>query len=565
METFRSDVFAFANEVVERDAALDPIFATEAGVGGHDERLPDFSPDGVAESFEATNEAFARLDSLRASDDVDRVALAVLRERLGTRRSLFASHEWGRLCSVISSPLSNTRQAFELMGSSSDEEREVVATRLKAVRPAMAGWRRQLIELADTELLPSRRHIVGIADQAATYSEGSFRRYVEAVAPELGAEDRMVRAARDADAACGELSEWMRHDLAPRANEMDFCGEDRYLVWAKDYMGAALDLSELYDWGWEDLRRINERMWEIAKSLVPGAITLTEVVDFLDHDPARFIDGTDELLARLRSFTDAAVDRLDGVHFDIDPRVRFCDVRLAPEGGAAAPYYFPPSEDLSRPGTTWYPTLGATTFSWWESASTWYHEGVPGHHLQCGAAIVAADRQSRFQRLAGWTSGYGEGWALYAERLCEELGFFEDPGEELGYLAGQALRAARVVVDIGMHLQKRAPKDLGELGRLGDCSGRVWTPEMAVTLLVERALQSPAMAASEVERYLGIPAQAISYKVGERVWLRAREETRQRLGEDFSLKRFHSFALDLGPMGLDPLEAELRNWSGATN
>ncbi len=560
--TFRSEIFAFANEVVERDAALDPIFATEAGVEGYDDRLPDFSPEGVAARDAATAEMLAHLDSLTPGDDIDRIALEVLRERLGTRHELAQLRETGRLFSVLTSPLSNSRQAFELMGTSSDEEREVIATRLRAVRPALAGWRRQLLELANSARLASRRHVIGVADQAATYAEGSFRRFVTGIAPEIDADDRLVRAARDADAACGELSEWMRHDLAPLADEGDFCGSERYAVWAKEYVGAELDLDELYEWGWADLRRINERMWEIAAQLVPGARSLSEVADFLNHDPSRVIEGTDELLARLRSFTEAATQKLDGVHFDIDPRVRECDVRLAPEGSAAAPYYYPPSEDLSRPGTTWYPTLGATTFSWWENASTWYHEGVPGHHLQCGAAILASDRQSRFHQLAGWTSGYGEGWALYAERLCEELGFFEDPGEEMGYLAGQALRAARVVVDIGMHLQRRAPSDLGSLGRLGDCSTHTWTPEMATALLEERALQSPAMAASEVERYLGLPAQAISYKVGERVWLRAREEARARLGEEFSLKRFHSYALGLGPMGLDALESELRRWDG---
>jgi uncharacterized protein (DUF885 family) len=267
-------------------------------------------------------------------------------------------------------------------------------------------------------------------------------------------------------------------------------------------------------------------------------------------------------LRRLISFTEGAVKKLDGVHFDIDPRIRFCDARLAPEGSAAAPYYIPPSEDLSRPGTTWFPTLGETTFSWWAHASTWYHEGVPGHHLQCATSIIEADRQSRFHRLEAWTSGYGEGWALYAERLSEELGFFEDLGDELGFLACQALRAARVMVDIGMHLQLAAPSDLGELGGLGDCSGRVWTPEMAVAVLDEWAIQPHEMSVSEVERYLGLPAQAISYKVGERVWLRAREEARERLGDNFSLKRFHAYALALGPMGLDSLEVELRAWSG---
>jgi uncharacterized protein (DUF885 family) len=562
MTEHRSDVFAYANAIVERDAELDPIFATGSGIIDYDEFLPDFSPDATAMHLAATREHCDHLDTLSASDEIDRIALAVMRERLETRRGLLESGESERLFSVLTSPLSEIRQVFELMSHESDEERSVIATRLEKVRPALESWRPTLEELANSDRLASRRHVLGVADQAATYATGTYARFVKRVSPDLQDDDRLVRAANDADAACGELSAWLRDELAPRANERDFCGLDRYRVWAQNFTGADLDFDELYHWGYADLRRINARMWEIANTLVPGATSLVEVADHLDHDPSRFIDGTDELLRRLISFTQAAIEKLDGVHFDIDPRIRFCDARLAPEGSAAAPYYIPPSEDLSRPGTTWFPTLGATTFSWWSDASTWYHEGVPGHHLQCATSIIEADRQSRFHRLEAWTSGYGEGWALYAERLMDELGFFDDLGEEMGFLAGQALRAARVLVDIGMHLQLPAPDDLGELAGLGDCSGRVWTPEMAVAVLEERAIQSHEMSVSEVERYLGLPAQAISYKVGERVWMRSREEARQRLGDDFSLKRFHAYALALGPMGLDPFEDEMRAWSG---
>ncbi len=144
----------------------------------------------------------------------------------------------------------------------------------------------------------------------------------------------------------------------------------------------------------------------------------------------------------------------------------------------------------------------------------------------------------------------------------DELGFFSDLGDEMGFLSSQALRAARVMVDIGLHLELPAPANLGELVGLGDCSGHVWNADMAIAVLEQRALQPHDMSVSEVDRYLGLPAQAISYKVGERTWMRAREEARSRLGDDFSLKRFHAYALALGPMGLDPLEDELRQWNG---
>ena len=561
--THRSAVFAFANDVVEHDAASDPIFATGAGVTSYDHLLPDFSPERTVRDIEATKDFLSQLSTLEASDDVDRVALAVLRERLDARLGLLESGESSRIFGVLTSPLSEIRQVFELMPSEGPAQVAVVAQRLAQVRPALTSWRRTLEQLAEDGQLPSRRHVMGVGQQAATYAEGTYEGFARRLAPESTDDSDLVVAARDADAACGELATWMVEVLALSAGDHEACGPERYAAWSQYWNGAVLDFEELYAWGFDDLQRINARMWEIAQQLLPGATSLAEVAAHLEADPARLIEGTDELLRRLIGFTEDAVAKLDGVHFDIDPRIRFCDARLAPEGGAAAPYYIPPSEDLSRPGTTWFPTLGATTFSWWSHASTWYHEGVPGHHLQCATSIIEADRQSRFHRLEAWTSGYGEGWALYAERLMNELGFFEDLGDEMGFLAGQALRAARIVGDIGLHLELPVPAGFGSLADFGDCSGKAWTPPMAVAVLEERAIQPHEMSVSEVDRYLGLPAQAISYKVGERVWMRTREAARFRLGEDFSLKRFHAFALALGPMGLDPLEAELAAWDGS--
>ena len=130
---------------------------------------------------------------------------------------------------------------------------------------------------------------------------------------------------------------------------------------------------------------------------------------------------------------------------------------IAPPGGAAAMYYTGPSEDFSRPGRTWYPTMGKTRFPLWREVSICYHEGVPGHHLQVAQVRYLSDRLNRFQRLAGFTSGHGEGWALYAERLMGELGYLDNPAFELGMLSAQAMRAVRVIVDIGMHLELAIP------------------------------------------------------------------------------------------------------------
>jgi uncharacterized protein (DUF885 family) len=288
----------------------------------------------------------------------------------------------------------------------------------------------------------------------------------------------------------------------------------------------------------------------VAERILPGA-TVPEVIDHLERDPARSIEGVDAFRAWLQDLLDHTIAELDGVHFDIPEPVKRVEAMIAPPGGAAAMYYTGPSEDFSRPGRTWYPTLGRTVFPLWGEVSICYHEGVPGHHLQIGQVRYLADRLTRYQRTLAGSSGHAEGWALYAERLMGELGYLDDPAYELGMLRAQAMRAVRVIVDIGLHLGLSIPA--GESYHPGER----WTPELALPFVIEHSYFPPDFMASEVDRYLGLPGQAISYKVGEREWLAARDDARAREGAGFDLKAFHQRALDLGPMGLTQLRREL--------
>lgn len=393
---------------------------------------------------------------------------------------------------MISSPVDGIRQCFELMSYETAQERDAIGQRLDNVASAFEGLRETWIGVRDRQELPPVRHVRGVAQQALEYGAGGLVDMVHRLVPDGTDTSALVASAERASRAFTELGEWMTKTLAPHATTNERAGRERYALWVENFTGATYDWEELYAWGWNDLTMITNRMKEVGNRILPGAKTFLEVAKFLDNDSSRQIDGTDELLRRLRELTDSAIEQLNGVHFDIDPRIQFCDVRLAPPGGSSAPYYISPNETLTRPGTTWFPTMGETTFQMWRHTSTWYHEGVPGHHLEAGSMALNAARATRFHRLAGWSPGYGEGWALYAERLMDELGAFADPGDELGYLSNQALRAARVVVDIGLHLGLTVPE-----GLLPE-HGMVWTPELAVKLLEEVAIQPHVTAVSEM-------------------------------------------------------------------
>ena len=532
-QTSESAIFAFADEIVDRLAESNPLFATESGIPGYDHLLPDFSVAKQRRDQEQTVRDLQHLETLEVRGDIDRIAAMVIRERLTVQLALYEADEERRTFSVLNSPIAAIRQVFELMPLSSTENAKNVARRLTNVRASLETWKGALLITAAEHELPAERHVIGVADQADTCAAGAFSEFAKRTATATGVDvesSGLRAAAQDAEAAYRDLAAWMRSDLAPKAATKEACGEERYQRWSAYWSGATLDLHELYEWGYQDLRRINTRMWEIANELLPGAKSLVEVADLLDNDPARAIDGTDALLTMLKAFTARTTDELDGVHFDIDDRIRFCDARLAPEGSAAAPFYINPSEDLSRPGTDVVPDARQDEVLVVAIRLDLVSRVDPGpspadRHGAVGVGSPESIPPSRRQH-----RGYAEGWALYAERLMDELGYFSDLGDELGYLANQALRAARIVVDVGLHLELDAPSDLGVLGGLGDCSNKRWTAEMAVALLEEWAIQDHPMSVSEVDRYLGLPAQAISYKVGERIWLESREAAKTTPG-----------------------------------
>jgi uncharacterized protein (DUF885 family) len=186
-----------------------------------------------------------------------------------------------------------------------------------------------------------------------------------------------------------------------------------------------------------------------------------------------------------------------------------------------------------------------------DQVTTDYHEGFPGHHLQSGTQMVSPARLSRYQKMLVWYPGSGEGWALYAEDIMEELGYLEKPDYLMGKLAGEMLRACRVVIDIGSHLGLPIPA--GQPFHPGE----PWTFETAVEMLVDYAAQARDVAESEVIRYLGWPGQAIAYKVGQQAIRDMRAEAARRHGAAFDLKAFHARLLEFGAVGLDVLRRHL--------
>jgi len=558
-----SSVSAISDWYVDALAAASPNMATALGIPGRETELTDYSPDGHAERSAIRRQAEAALRLINVETERDRVARDVMLERFDYEAELETQQEHLRSLNILASPLQNTRQVFDLMPRETEEDVYTIEARMNAVYPALESYKMSLQEGLSQGMVVARRQVIGAIEQCRAWSgtpSGERRGFFTAllddlmqVAPHLERDWRSgdARASR----AYWDLAEWLENEYLPSASPRDPVGRERYQAASRGFNGIELDLDETYQWGWEEVWRIQSEMAATAERISPGA-SAAEAIALLESDDARAITGEDAFREWMQQTQDETMQALLGTHFDIAEPVQRIEAMIAPPGGALAMYYTGPSEDFSRPGRTWYPTGGETRFPLWRELSVCYHEGVPGHHLQIGTTRYLGEELTRYQRLLAGTSGYVEGWALYAERLMAELGYLEDPAYYMGLLSSQALRAVRVVIDIGMHLELPIPEREEYHG------GETWTPELALPFLIERSFFPEKMLASEVDRYLGWPGQAISYKVGEREWLAAREAARESMGEAFDLKSFHKAALDLGPMGLQQLRDEMSRLRG---
>src|SRR5262249_27384723 len=155
--------------------------------------------------------------------------------------------------------------------------------------------------------------------------------------------------------------------------------------------------------------------------VLPGAPVRAAMRHLDEHGEA--VEGVEAIRLRLQEWMDEAIVDLDGAYFELAAPVRVVEARIAPAGSAAAPYYTQPAQDFSRPGRTWLPTMGRTRFPLWSLRSVWYHEGVPGHHLHTAQWKYLGDQLSAYQTGLGGIDACKEGWALYAERLMDDLGY----------------------------------------------------------------------------------------------------------------------------------------------
>ncbi|WP_439593253.1 DUF885 domain-containing protein [Microbacterium sp.] len=543
-----------ADAWVDTLAELEPSLATYIGRFEYNDRFGDYSPEGTERLLAEARATHAALASATPVDAIDEVTKIDLLREIDLQLELHDADWHLRNVNVIASPVQELRSVFDLMPTATADDWSVVATRLRALPGAIDGYVETLRSGIAKGVVPARRQVVESITQIGRYTadNGFFATFAGDAAPAEGQLPaslavELADSANAARVAYDQLADFFSSELAPASSEKDAVGRELYALNSRRFLGATIDLDETYEWGVEELRRMVEEQTSIANEIKAGA-SVEEAVAFLEQDSSRKLHGTEALQKWMQETSDRAVEELGRTHFDIADPIRRLECMIAPtkEGGI---YYTGPTDDFSRPGRMWWSVPeGVTEFDTWRELTTVYHEGVPGHHLQIAQAVYNRAQLNSWRRLLGGTSGHAEGWALYAERLMEQLGYLDDPADRLGMLDGQRMRAARVVLDIGVHLEKPRLDGAG-----------TWDHDYALDFMRGNVNMPDEFVQFEVNRYLGWPGQAPSYKVGQRIWEQLRDDVAAREGEAFDIKAFHKRALDIGGVGLDTLRAALAN------
>lgn len=537
-------IFEIGEQLTEEYIALRPIRATLIGATEYDGEWDDMSPEGHERFADLATRYTKKVSNLVSSDDPwvrhgARVIDGDLQLILNKYRNDDHLDDLGH----VGTPFQDIRETFDLMSRETLEGWHNIFRRLQNLNAPLDGYQKTLALGLERGRGAAVRQVNAVIEQArALAGDTSPFQQLEQELSTSGFSslaEELDNAIREAKKACTGFADYLELSYRPHAREDDQTGRERYeraVLWN---LGSNPDLDEIYSWGWDEIVRVRRRLEETTR-LLSEADSVDEVINNLEEAPVAKSQA--EFADFVRQRQELAIAALDRVHFDVPPPARSVTVNLAPPGVPLGAWYYSPSEDFTRPGAIWYSLGQRQVIPLFDQVTTAYHEGFPGHHLQIATALSLADKCTRYHRAIVWYSGYGEGWGLYAERLMEELGFFEEPEYVIGLLMSQTFRACRVVIDIGLHLGWSIPDSAPFF------PGRSWDYQTAVDVMSNWARQPADMAVSEVLRYLGLPAQAIAYKVGERAILDLRTRA------DLELKDFHRRVLGNGEVRLDYLE-----------
>ena len=560
--TTESLIRAAATDYVDLLAQVDPQAALALG-RTVDSRLPRVAPDDYDARREIGDRASSALSRAitesRHPDAADLDLAAALGERLAADAVLDDSGFTQRLLAPLATPVQQIREVFEAMPLRNDGDAADLAAELRRAPAALAGYQQTLRRAAGRGHRVAARQAAVVARQCRDWCNPTGSDFFAGLSRTAGSIPTIARstakavddAARLTAAAFSEFADFLTTELLPAAPVADGVGRELYSVTARAFLGAEVDLDETVAWGWDELTRIGREITIAAEALHPDGLAAAAAM--LDADPDRMVAGPQQIEAWLSDTVGEIADFIDGKVVDLPSSARLPRC-LVSRSGAGVMYYDPPDPGLIRPGTIWWATEDTQIVHTWRERTTVLHEGIPGHHLQISSALTTSALHP-WQRALCHIHGYAEGWAHHSETWSAEIGLLDDPADRLGMLIGQAWRAARIVIDAGLHLDLPIPRGRG-------IDAERWTYPTAVAYLRRITGLGARMARFVVDRYLGWPAQALSFRVGARLFSDIVDQARARSG--YVERTFHTELLRRGPMGLAPLRERVAQMPALT-
>jgi uncharacterized protein (DUF885 family) len=525
------EINAIADDFLHDFCESQPLIATEAGFSEYEDRVGDLSPRSQEQLADAASSTLQKLGAQSKAGFYDQLCADVLGDFCEEIVDAHHHLDWIRNINVITNELDtihNSCHNIDETDTAALEKREV---KIAAIPLGIETFKETLLLGRDKKCLPRQLQIAHIADNCDLYASDSLFKDTPA-----------ANAFKD-------IQQFLRAEILPFCDEENGVGKETYERFSARHLGKEEDAQELYEWGWHEIHSLFDEANHVINELNPGG-TMQSTVELLNNDESRTLHDPQELQKFLQDLLDESVEQLDGKHFDIDPRLKKVEACLLENSGSSAMFYSAPSDDFSRSGRTYYPLTDQTSFPLWHEVTTCYHEGLPGHHLHIGFIKCLGDKLSQFQKELAFSTGEGEGWALYAERLMVELGLSTDPAYIFGMLNASMFRAVRVVMDTGLQCGFTIPDTAPDVFARGE----KWSENNSIELLETLIGMPYTFSRDEVHRYLGWIGQAPSYKYGEHAIRNLREKERKRLGSQFSLKDFHSQLLGYGHVRLGRLE-----------
>lgn len=341
-----------------------------------------------------------------------------------------------------------------------------------------------------------------------------------------------------------KMSDFLKNEYLPASRKTSGIGslafgKELYAAYVKQWTTTEMTPSEIHDLGLKEVARINSEM-EKVKTQVGFKGTLMEFFDYVRNKPElKPFKKPEEVIAnfeRIHSIIKPNVDKL----FSLQPKTKF-EIRRteAFREKTASAEYSQGTADGTRPGVFYVPIPDVKEYNMYGDEDLFLHEAIPGHHFQI--SLQQENTSLPDFRKYNWFGAYGEGWALYTESLGKELGLYKDPYQYFGMLGNEMHRAVRLVVDTGLH-------------------SKGWTREQAIKYSLENEAESEAGITTEIERYMAIPGQALSYKIGQLKIMELRKRAQDKMGDKFDIKKFHEKVLESGVMPLALLEKKIDAW-----